>query len=187
MVPEIVQSGVHKTDKMHSSESLALLRKYFPLGRCSVPSRWELCGAFSTAVVFLDQQACNYHKVIRQHRCPNQKLEVLSTLCKTSLHTATAQENRYTTLDASTELLGVLESAALFKCLLVRRLFAATLGNAYEFDATVFALLDIVPAEKSSIAAIRHLAPHRRFPGDASKTIPREPHRTDCHRVHGIG
>jgi len=93
--------------------------------------RWGLCSPFSTPVLLLHLQARNHHEVIGDHGGSHQKLEVLSTLCKTALHAAVAGENGDAPLDAGTELLGFLELGAFLKCFLARRLFAAALRNAH--------------------------------------------------------
>jgi hypothetical protein len=116
--------------------------------------RWTLCGAFSTPVLLLDEQARNHHEVICEHGSSHQKFEVISTLGKAALRAATTEGNGNTTLDACTELLSILENSALLKCFLGRRLFAATLGNANEIDALRFAPLDIIPAKKSSVGTV---------------------------------
>jgi hypothetical protein len=131
-----------------------VLKTCLSLDRCSARFRWSLCGAFSTSVLLLGEQACNHHEVIREHGSSHQKLEMLSTFCKTALHAATAEENGNAPLDAGAELLCLFELGALLKCFLLRRLFTATLRNAHEIDATIFALLYIVPAEKSSVATV---------------------------------
>jgi hypothetical protein len=139
---------------MQQSKRVSVPRIYLSLDKSAIGLRWTLCGAFSTAILLLDEQARNHHEVICEHGSSHQKLEMLSTLGKAALHAATAEENGNTTLDACTELLCVLESRALLKCFLVRRLFTATLGNANQIDALRFAPLDIIPAEKPSVGTV---------------------------------
>ena len=104
--------------------------------------------------LFLDQQTCNYHEVVRKHGGSHQEFKMLATLGETALHAATAEENGDASLDAGTKTLGALEGWTFLIGLLVRRFFAATLGNAHELDTVVFALPDIVSAEKSAIGTV---------------------------------
>src|SRR5512136_1392985 len=114
----------------------------------------RLCSAFETPVLFFNQQSCNYHEVVGEHRGAHQEFEVLATLRKTALHAAAAEENGDATLDAGTEPLGVLEGGALLKCFLVWRFSPASLGDAHEIDTMILAPPDIVRAEKPPVGTV---------------------------------
>src|SRR5687767_5617652 len=114
----------------------------------------NLCSSSATSFLFLDQQTCNYHEVVRKHGGSHQEFKMFATLGETALHAATAEENGDASLDAGTKTLGALEGWTFLIGLLVRRFFPATLGNAHELDTVVFALPDIVSAEKSAIGTV---------------------------------
>ena len=117
-------------------------------------SLMSLCGSSATSFLLFDQQSCNDHEVIRKHSGSHQQFESLAALGEATLHATTAEENRDSPLDAGTKALTILEAWAFLVGCLGRRFFPATLGNAHEFDPSVFALLDIVLAEKSPVGTV---------------------------------
>lgn len=113
--------------------------------------RLKLSGSAAMSFLFFDQQTPNYHEVIRKHGGSNQELETLVTFGEAAFHTAAAEENRDAPLYARAEALSILESRAFVIGLLSRLFLVSPLRNAYELDSGVFALPDVVRAEKSAL------------------------------------
>jgi hypothetical protein len=114
----------------------------------------NLCGSSIPRFLFFKQQCCDDHEVICKHGSSHEQFESLASLGEATLHAAAAEENRDASFDAGTETLTILEGRVLFIGGLARRLFSAALRNAHQFDAGVFAIVDILLAEESPIGTV---------------------------------
>ena len=114
----------------------------------------NLSSASGTSFLIFDQQTCHYHEIVGNHGGSHQQFESLTTLGQTALHAATAEENGDAPLDAGPKALGTLEGWTLLNALLSWRFLPTTLGDRHDLDASVFALPDIVWAEKSPIGTV---------------------------------
>ena len=114
----------------------------------------SLCGPSSSPILFFKQQSCDDHEVIRKDGSSHEQLESLVSFGKAPLHAAAAEENGNAAFNAGTKTLAILERRAFFMGCLGRRLFAAALRNAYKFDASFFAVLDVLGAEKAPIGTV---------------------------------
>jgi hypothetical protein len=131
-----------------------VLSRHVSLDEWSCLLRMNLGSPSVTSFLCLHQQTCNCHKVVCKHGCSDQQFEPLATLGETAFHATTTEENRDATLDASAETLSVLEGWTFLIGFLGQLFPASPLRNAHKIDTGVFALLDIVLAEKPSIGTV---------------------------------
>ena len=90
----------------------------------------------STTFLFLDQQLGNDHQVVGQHGSANQQLEPLAPLRQATFHAPTPEQNRYSTFDARTETLALLEYGTVLVGFPLRSLLTTALGNADDLHST---------------------------------------------------
>jgi hypothetical protein len=101
-------------------------------------SRW-----FPLATRSLVPQVGNLHEVVGKHRRANPELKSFAPLGVAPLHTT---EHGDAPLDPSAEALSFFEGSTLFVGLPFRRLLTTALRDADDFDAALFAGLDVLLA-----------------------------------------
>ena len=131
-----------------------MLRRHLSIYEWFGGNSMSLCGPSPSSILFLKQESCDDHEVIRKHGSSHEQFESFATFGEATLHAATAEENGDASFDAGTKALAILKRPAFFMGCLDRRFFAAALRDAYEFDAGVFAILDVSLAEKSPIGIV---------------------------------
>jgi len=112
----------------------------------AVRSRWSSPATGSFVLQFGD-----LHKVVGEDRGTHPELKALAPFGEATLHTTAAEQHGDAPLDPSAEALSFFEGSTLFVGLPFRRLLAAALRDADDFDAALLANVDVILAKEASI------------------------------------
>jgi hypothetical protein len=131
-----------------------MMNRHVSIGELIFLSPADLSSLSTPVFLLFGKQPWNDHEVIRKHGGSHEEFKLLTILGQATFHASPSEKNGNSAFNTDAEALAILEARAFVIRRLFRCLFAAALRNANELNTRLFAVFDILFAEKSAIGAV---------------------------------